>query len=452
MRNIIRKTANSNLIKFIFCCLFFFILINPSLEDIFSYGASQDHSRQAGLKREKNNSLDAVYIGSSNAHQYFSPPLAWENHGIAVYMYAISAMPGQSIKYKIIEAEKTQKSALMIINLNVFTNTNINPQKIHYVSDYMEPSVNKLSMIFDLCRTANIRGLEINEFLFPIIRFHSRWTKLSESDFIVKDRRTKGASLGSDLAAIENVKDKFVYVGNKTEMTDEQYTVISDLVNFLKKEQTNVLFVTVPQVINKTKQGQLNAIEDYLIMQGFDVLDLMEKTDEIGIDFEFDFLDENHTNYHGRIKVTDYISKYLIDNYGFTDKRNQSGYQSWDDSVPIYHDWIDPYVFDFELDHSPRDYDLLPPSGLQGKAQDKAITLKWNTSEGADGYVIFRKSSLTSQKNWMRIADLTADEREFIDEKINTRYKYTYTVFSYRIVDGQKIYGKLNNDMVTLNF
>ena len=68
-----------------------------------------------------------------------------------------------------------------------------------------------------------------------------------------------------------------------------------------------------------------------------DFLDLNLKTEEIGINWKTDSLDNgDHLNYSGADKVTRYLGNYLTQNYTFPDHRGEKTYRTWDKEYKIY--------------------------------------------------------------------------------------------------------------------
>lgn len=45
------------------------------------------------------------------------------------------------------------------------------------------------------------------------------------------------------------------------------------------------------------------------------MLDLNDRVDEIGLDYETDFNENMHVNYRGAFKITDYMADYLKEKY-----------------------------------------------------------------------------------------------------------------------------------------
>ena len=95
--------------------------------------------------------------------------------------------------------------------------------------------------------------------------------------------------------------------------------------------------MTVPRAEkDEERLSQINQLNAMIEERGYDTLYLMDQTDEMGIDITTDFYNRNHTNVHGSIKYTQYLSEYLIENYGFEDKRFDEAYKSWDKGYKKY--------------------------------------------------------------------------------------------------------------------
>ena len=58
---------------------------------------------------EPKNSLDIVYLGSSNAYAHFNTTLAYNEYGFTTGMLAVDSEPIIALKYLIKESEKYQK-------------------------------------------------------------------------------------------------------------------------------------------------------------------------------------------------------------------------------------------------------------------------------------------------------------------------------------------------------
>ena len=191
------------------------------------------------------------------------------------------------------------------------------------------------------------------EFYFPIIRFHDRWNDLYTFDFKKTDEKYKGSSNYNNF--ISNAVDcsgALYDFEERIPVSQQLEDGIHDLLDYCEEENVKVLFVLTPQSVkDATKRGQQNTLKDIVVERGFDMLDMNELVDEIGLNDRIDFYNREHTNLHGSIKVTDYLSRYLIENYGFEDKRGDENYADWEKDTKDYYDFISDKLTAADLEY-----------------------------------------------------------------------------------------------------
>lgn len=447
MRNIIRKSQFlKKIIKAVLFCLGFAVIC-VSVLSIFRVVFYSGLSRERLLRSEPPDSLDAVYIGSSNAYDFFIPPLAWEEYGFAVGLYAIPSMPACSIKYRIIEARKTQKDALFIININNFATEEVKTQAIHFNVDFMPWSVNKIRMLQAMLAEGGFGFFDSAEYFFPFIRFHSRWSELRHSDFVYEPNTMKGAvSASTFLNKITDFSKASQYPGEIAPMSDIQRNTLEDLLDYVEKENISVLFVSVPQFLDRETVGQLNDIRDFVAEKGYPCLDLISGNDILGTQPATDFFNKLHTNIHGAIKFTRYISGYIKEHYEFTDKREHPEYESWNAAAGEFNEMASRWTLDFERDpFAQRDFELSAPASFKADLKEgSSVMLSWKGPEDADAFCVYRKTGRAENRNWRLVAEIPADETSFFDHETENNTSYTYTVVPVRIENGVKFYGNFN--------
>ena len=415
------------------------------VQHVFGIGDYSIYSREQGFAQEKEGILDGVYIGASHVFSFFEPPLAWKDHGIAIFDYAIPSMPAQSVIYRVKEARKTQPDALYIININCFKGMTISTQALHRSLDYMPWSMNKLDMAKEIIDIAGFKGTDRLEYYLPLIRFHSGWSELEGQDFTHSVNGLKGAyTYVHYLKTSNDQTDNYNITEESGEISGDRERVLNELLDYLEEENVRTLFVTAPQMLSEEIQVQLNTAEDIVRERGFDCLDLMAAKDEYGLQLTTDYHDENHINVHGAIKYTEYICQYLLSHYDFEDKRGQEGYESWDRSVELYGDTIDKWTLDLERDHEPRDYSLAAPKLNKVKIKDGSAAVSWKASEGAEAYLVYRKTGKDDDDKWRSIASVEGDVLEYTDEGLEEGVEYTYTVVPCRKEGENSVYGQFS--------
>ena len=398
----------------------------------------------AGFYQEPENTVDAVFIGASNTYMFFQPPLAWEDHGIAVYNLISGSMPARALKYMMKDAHKKQPDALLIVNLNEIKADFLSAEYFHRIVDNMPFSQNKIDLIRDLGPRMGYENFwDQLEFYFPVILFHDRWSKLSSNDFYPGSVGLKGGSTAEGLlgGGVDFVSG-YQPTNQRTALQSDQETVINDLIEVCAENpDMKVLFVFVPQIrSNVNVIGQFNEAADRLTAAGLDVFNMFSDIDAMGVDLRIDFRDLHHMNIHGSLKFTEYFANYLVDHYGFTDKRGDPAYASWDDAAERYDAVVATGALDYERAHAETDSTLDFPQLTACEAYGTDITVTWEPVDGADGYIVYRRAA---GGVWERAAETS--DTAYTDTGLEIGKEYSYTVIPVRNTDDGSVYGSFNN-------
>ena len=410
---------------------------------LFGSDNSGSYVRARSFYKEKKGSLDAVIIGASNVHQFWQPAIGWQKQGIAACNLSFDSLPILSFRYLIAEARKTQPNALYIINLSTFKQKGEidTIEKYHNVVDYMPLSVERIKFVQTISEKSGFTVGQQLELLFPFIRFHSRWNELDSWSYGTREFQYKNSRTHPSFThGIVDCSEKYKIYDSRTKPKSDTLQVLIDLLDYLDREHVNALFIKVPQVISKKKQGRLNVLEDELKARGYPCLDLMKEYEAYGLNPQRDFYNINHTNIRGAYKLTEYMADYLVANYHFADKRGQADYADWDEASREYDRLIDSWILPFEREANLW-RDLPAPKIKEAKAEGAGIQLTWRASNGASGYVIYRKTSQENDGHWKLLATVGADALSYMDEDLSANIRYTYCVAPFVDADGQKAYG-----------
>ncbi len=419
-KNIVKTIAFSALL----CTVFF------SLQPFFGVRDYTIYAREEWLSSEELNHPDAVYVGSSQVFRCFLSPYAWRNMGTPVFSYSFPSLPASALKYKIIEARKSHPDALYIINLDSFKGRRVPKlQDLHNAADYMPFSINKMKMIIDMYEHKEDEQESILEYFFPILRFHSGWDEMTENDFIHPVYRTMGATQFQGFLEdiTDNTRNLTVYEPDPEEEHIRDEEILRDLLEYIKAEDVKALFVTLPLATSRDTVTQTYAAERIVKEAGMDCINLKDQITEIGMQPDLDYEDKEHTNIHGALKITAYLTQFLEDSYGFHDHRDEDGWDAWDECAELYDAAVSPYVLDFERDFLPRDYSLSIPEITDVRPDGRSVILEWQASDGSPaGYFVYRKGA----DSWERIAAVEPDAESYTDTGLEPG-EYTYTVVPF---------------------
>lgn len=266
------------------------------------------YPRANGVLSEPKDSLDAIFIGDSEAYHSFVPLNIWKDYGIT--SYAISS-PAQKLVYSMEFLKNTFERQSPKI---VFLETNAIFRK-----SYFEDEITYKS-----------------EQIFPVFRYHDRWKNLQLKDLsptveytATENNKgylfTKKCKPASDKAI--NKYMKYSDVSAPILSTNEKY--LKQIAKFCENHNAKLVLISTPSTKNWNYQRH-NAMEAVSKELGVDYIDTNLLRDDIPIDWKKDSKDKgDHLNYNGAVKVTKYIGQYLNDTKLFKDKRNDPSYDSW---------------------------------------------------------------------------------------------------------------------------
>lgn len=301
--------------------------------------------RFSGFYAEKNETLDIVMIGSSPIFPFYSAPKLWGETGIAMYPLSTNVQRPVAAKYLIEETEKSQSPSLYIFEMRMYTmNDEDLSENMAYtrgVTDNMKYSFNRIKAIQALVPETKDRL----SFYFDIFNYHTNWRMFTLSSELKnwryhKPSKLKGFDLKDEVGPIKT--PSCGGAEGKRAVPEAQEENLRNLLNYLKEKELNALFIVSPYNETLEEQQMFNYITDVINESGYSFINMNDYYDEIGIVFEEDYADYgSHTNAVGAEKCTDFLEKYLIENYEFKDKRGERGYKSWDKSYELWLEGLD---------------------------------------------------------------------------------------------------------------
>lgn len=289
-----------------------------------------------GIYEEEKNSLDVVFVGSSNIYNGISPLEIWEETGIPSYSYG---SPEQKIwlsYYAIKEVLAYQKPKIIMLDVNeAFSNDYLEEDNIRKLLDNMKFGKAKLEAIND--KMLNYDS-ELS-YIFPIIRYHTRWNSLTKKDFqrLFLDYKStyKGYVLSKQVTPFEGNTNYLEYTEKTDQIQEVSKKYLDKIVELCQEKGTELILIDMPSPHSWTYPRH-KAISDYAESKEVEFLEL-NCVDEIGIDWSKDTPDGGwHLNVNGASKVSKYIAKYLQENYNLTDYRENPNYSEWNNDLEKY--------------------------------------------------------------------------------------------------------------------
>ncbi|MBR1392972.1 MAG: hypothetical protein IJ561_08885 [Ruminococcus sp.] len=281
---------------------------------------------------------DVVMIGDCEVYENISTVELWKQYGITSYIRG-SAQQLSWQSYYLLE-DTLRKETPKVVVFNVLSLKYNEPQSEAYnrmTIDGMEWSGAKTGAI----KASMTEDEKFADYLFPFLRYHSRWSELEEDDFkhiLSKDNVTFN---GYYMRADVRPEDEFP---EPMPLTD--YTLGSNAMSYLEKMKElckdkgiRLVLVKAPTLYPHWYDQWDEQIEKYADENGLSYINFIGLRDEIGLDMSEDTYDAGlHLNVFGAEKLADYFGKWLVDNCGLADHRGESKYAEHYDKLSEKYD------------------------------------------------------------------------------------------------------------------
>jgi len=430
MIEVFKKTPIFRVIIFL---VILFLLINSVTTVLLYRDRIEDNTsyQVVNFYKEKRDSAEVVFVGSSNCFSFYSPLFAYNAYGIKTTNFSSSGMGMVAYKYAVEEVKKTQSKAKIVVTVTPLDEMSYSG--LHYLADYMPWSMNKLNLLKKYFSQRNESILNSIEYFIPIMRFHERWSEVNPVN-IKLDDGTKGATSHIYyLSYVNDISKDYFVSDEREEIPDDWDSIMNDLLDYCDESNTDIVFLFPPRSYTQEEYQRLNSLIDLIEKRHYTVMDLRDKLELIGLNPTYDFYDIRHTNVHGSIKYTDYVIKEVTRHYGLNLEFERD--EEYDKAFSVYYEKIRNYVLDVELDMKNRNYHLNRPELLLQNENDERVSIHWDPIENADGYLVY-KNGLNGWELVEDVKDATSYTVEGASDDSGL-----YTVISYRNENGTLKYG-----------
>ena len=266
---------------------------------------------------------DVVFIGDCELYENISPVVLWEKYGINSYIRGTAQQLIWQSYYLMEETLQYEKPDVIVFN--VLSMKYNEPQKETYnrmTIDGMKWSKSKVGSI----RASMTEEESFIDYVFPILRYHSRWSELNGEDFRYfwkKDKVThNGYYMRVDVLPAENIPAGRILADYR--FGDNAYDYLDKMVELCEKNGVELVLVKAPSLVPYWYDEWEVQMEDYAKEHNLKYYNFLEMTDEMGLDWTTDTYDAGlHLNLSGAEKMADYFGKILADECGLESRRGE---------------------------------------------------------------------------------------------------------------------------------
>ena len=267
---------------------------------------------------------DVIFIGDCEIYDTFVPAILWEKFGIHSYVRGSAQQLIWQSYYLLEDTLRYETPDVVVFNvLSLKYNT---PQKESYnrmTLDGMRFSGTKLKAV----KASMLKEEHMIEYIFPLLRYHSRITDLSKEDVVYLFKKDKVTHNGYYMRVDSMPATELPEVRPLGEYAfgEKALSYLDQIVALCKENGITLVLVKAPSLYPHWYDPWEQQIEEYASLHELPYINFLELTKECGIDYSQDTYDAGmHLNLYGAEKVTMWFGEFLQQELGLPDRHDET--------------------------------------------------------------------------------------------------------------------------------
>lgn len=281
---------------------------------------------------------DVIFIGDCEVYENISPITLWEEYGMTSYIRGSAQQLIWQSYYLLEETLAIEKPKVVVFN--VLSMQYNEPQKEAYnrmTLDGMKWSLSKWNSI----QASMLPEESMVEYLFPLLRFHSRFSELNMEDIQYLFHKDKISHNGYYMrTGVKPVTTE----PTKRRLPDyrfgeKAYEYLDRITTLCEENGVTLILMKAPSIYPVWHEEWDQQIVDYAEEHHLLYLNFLELFEETGIDLTTDTYDAGlHLNVFGAEKLASYLGKILSEIPGVADHRGEEKLrQIWEEKMEFYY-------------------------------------------------------------------------------------------------------------------
>lgn len=285
------------------------------------------------------NPHDVIFVGDCEVYENFSPVTMWEEKGITSYIRGSAQQLIWQSYYLLEEAFERESPRVVVYNVQSMKYSE--PQSEAYnrmTLDGMPLSKHKI----DAIKASMTEDEDMISYLIPFLRYHSRWSELTGEDFKYAFSHDKVTVAGYLMRADVEPMKKL-----PTAPVLDDYTIGARCWEYLDKMRelcdangAELVLIKSPSLWPHWYDEWDAQISAYAEKYGLRYINLLDSSDEIGLDMQTDTYDAGlHLNIYGAEKLSRYFARILSEELGVHDRSGDETIAAdWQAKCKAYYD------------------------------------------------------------------------------------------------------------------
>lgn len=264
---------------------------------------------------------DVIFLGDSQIYAQFSPMEIYRQTGITAYLRATPQQLMWQSYYLLKETFRYESPKAVVLSVNAMRYDKPQDEAFNRLSlDKMRWSSEK----WDMIQASMMPDEEVWHYVFPLLRYHSRITELTQEDFDYFFTEVNNFHNGflinkeiKPLGALPTKKPLANY-----QFSDVCYDYLDKIRLLCEENGTELILVKAPSQYPFWYDEYDEQMRDYAAQHGLAYYNFLNDVETMGIDFQVDTYDGGlHLNLTGATKMSKYFAKILEENHALPDHR-----------------------------------------------------------------------------------------------------------------------------------
>ena len=291
----------------------------------------------AEFYEEEKKDYDVVFVGDCEVYENFSPITLWEEYGVNSYIRGSAEQYIWQSYYILEDTLRYHTPEVVIFNVQAMQFNESQSEAYNRMTiEGMEWSMSKVNAI-----NASMKEDEqFLDYVFPILRYHSRWNELTANDFKYMFETEKvshnGYYMRVDVKPVTVIPPERVLADYS--FGDNAWKYLNMMADLCEEKGIDLVLIKAPSLYPHWYDQWDAQIEEFAEEKDLKFINFLDLIDEIGIDYNTDTYDAGlHMNLAGAEKLSKYLGNVLTEEYGVPDRRDDEAWQAiWQEKIEFY--------------------------------------------------------------------------------------------------------------------
>jgi hypothetical protein len=291
---------------------------------------------------EQRKDFDVVFVGDCEVYENFSPIKLWEEYGINSYIRGSAEQYIWQSYYLIEDTLRYEKPKVVVFNIQSLQFNESQSEAYNRMTlEGMKWSMSKVKSI----KASMTEDEHFIEYVFPLLRYHTRWSELTTDDirymFNTKKISHNGYYMRVDVKPVANVPTGRML--SDYSFGDNAWNYLDKMVELCKENDIELILIKAPSLYPYWYPQWDEQVKEYALDKGLTYINFLDIQDETGIDYNTDTYDAGlHMNLSGAEKLSVYLGNYIVNNIDLPDHSDDIQLQRlWDEKISFYNKEIE---------------------------------------------------------------------------------------------------------------